>query len=168
MRVVVAAVSAPDQMNGVSRHAANVVRGLLTRSEITEVHLLAGAWQQHTYAEAVARQDCRLHIHAVSIRRGTASRNLWYYSELPRVAEQLGADVVHLAYPMPVARRDYPCPVIVSLHDLYPFDIPENFGWVKSILNRLVLRQCMSSVDGIACVSESTRESSLGIGLGTA
>jgi glycosyltransferase involved in cell wall biosynthesis len=156
MKVVVAAVSAPEHLNGVSRHAANVVRGLLTRAEVSEVHLLAGAWQQNTYSEAVARHDARLHIHPVAIRRATIYRNFWYYSELPKVAAQLGADVVHLAYPMPLARH-FPCATVVSLHDLYPFDIPENFGFLKSILNCQAVRQCLKSVDAIACVSESTR-----------
>ncbi len=121
MKVVVAALSAPQHLNGVSRHAANVVRGLLTRPEISEVHLLAGAWQQQTYADAIARHDARLHIHPVTSRRATVHRNHWYYSELPRIASQLDADVVHLAYPMPVSARGFPCPTVVSLHDLYRF-----------------------------------------------
>jgi glycosyltransferase involved in cell wall biosynthesis len=158
MRVVVAAVSAPEHLNGVSRHCANVVRGLLTRGEISEVHLLAGEWQQHTYAGAIARQDARLHIHPVAIRRRTVDRNGWYYFELPRIAAQLNADVVHVGYPMPLSAKEFRCATVVSLHDLYPFDIPENFGWVKSILNRQVIRQCLSAVDAIACVSESTRQ----------
>lgn len=158
MKIVVAALSAPEHLNGVSRHAANLVRGLLTRPDLSEVHLLAGAWQQQTYAEAIARQDARLHIHPVTIGRDTASRNLWYYTELPRVAEQLGADVVHLGYPMPVSAKHFRCPTVASLHDLYPFDIPANFGFVKGILNRQVLRQCLRSVNAIACVSESTRQ----------
>lgn len=158
MKVVVAALSAPQHLNGVSRHAANVVRGLLTRPEISEVHLLAGAWQQQTYADAIARHDARLHIHPVTSSRATVHRNHWYYSELPRIASQLDADVVHLAYPMPVSARGFPCPTVVSLHDLYAFDIPANFGFLKSILNRQVVRQCLKSVDAIACVSESTRQ----------
>lgn len=157
MKIVIAALSAPENLNGVPRHAANLARGLLTRTEVSEVHLLAGAWQSHTYSDAVARQDARLHIHPVPIRRGTIYRNSWYYSELPNVAAQLGADVVHLAYPVPINARDFPCPTVVSLHDLYAFDIPDNFGFLKSILNRQVVRQCLKSVDAIACVSESTR-----------
>ncbi|HEX4285601.1 MAG TPA: glycosyltransferase family 1 protein [Terracidiphilus sp.] len=158
MNVVIAALSAPEHLNGVSRHCANVARGLLTRTEIAEVHLLAGDWQHNTYVDAIARQDPRLHIHPVAMRRGTLSRNLWYYSELANVAAQLNADVVHLGYPMPVPARGFRCPTVVSLHDLYPFDIPQNFGLAKSALNRQAVRQCLRSVDAIACVSESTRE----------
>jgi len=158
MRIVIAALSAPEHLSGVSRHAANVVRGLLTRGEVSEVHMLVGAWQLNTYTDAIARQDPRLHIHPVTIRRETISRNLWYYSELPRVATQLKAEIVHLAYPMPMSAHDFRCPTVVTLHDLYPFDIPENFGILKSALNRYAARQCLRSADAITCVSESTRQ----------
>ena len=157
MKVVIAALSAPEHLNGVSRHAANLVRGLLTRLEVSELHMLVGAWQQSTYRDAIARHDPRLHIHPVDMRRSTVSRNLWYYSELPSVAAQLNADIVHMAYPMPTSARDFRCPTVVTLHDLYAFDIPQNFGMLKSALNRLAIRQCLRSVDAIACVSESTR-----------
>jgi glycosyltransferase involved in cell wall biosynthesis len=46
---------------------------------------------------------------------------------------------------------------VVSLHDLYPFDIPQNFGRLKGMINRELMHQCLRSVDAIACVSESTR-----------
>jgi glycosyltransferase involved in cell wall biosynthesis len=157
VKIAIAALSAPVYLNGVSRHSANVVRGLLTRAEVSEVHLLVGAWQHRTYAEAVARVDARLHIHSVDIRRDTLSRNLWFYSELPRVAAQLDADVVHLAYPSPLSASAFRCPTVVSLHDLYPFDIPKNFGFLKGLMNRQVMRQCLKSADAIACVSASTR-----------
>jgi glycosyltransferase involved in cell wall biosynthesis len=45
----------------------------------------------------------------------------------------------------------------VTLHDLYPYDIPQNFGFPKVFFNRLVLQECVRSADAIACVSESTR-----------
>ena len=158
MKIVVAALSTPEHLNGVSRHAANVVRGLLTRPEVSEIHMLVGAWQRQGYAEAVARDDSRLHIHEINIGRGMISRNLWYYSELPQIAVQLDADVVHLGYPVPVSAGAFRCPVVMSLHDLYPYDIPGNFGFLKGIFHRHVLRQCLRSADAIACVSECTRE----------
>jgi glycosyltransferase involved in cell wall biosynthesis len=48
------------------------------------------------------------------------------------------------------------CPVIVSLHDLYPYDEPNNFGFPKVFFNRVFLQQCLKEVDCVACVSETT------------
>jgi glycosyltransferase involved in cell wall biosynthesis len=73
------------------------------------------------------------------------------------VAEQLHADIVHIAYPSPVHASAFPCPLVVTLHDLYPYDIPSNFGFPKVLFNRIILRQCLRGANAIACVSDSTR-----------
>jgi len=157
MKIVIAAVSSNVSMSGVSRHAANLVRCLLSRSEITALHVLLAPWEHKHVAEAVARTDSRLRIHAVALQPGTINRNLWFYTELPAIARQLGADLVHISYPSPVNRKAFNCPTVVSLHDLYPLDIPSNFGFPKALFNRAILRQCLGAVDAIACVSDSTR-----------
>jgi glycosyltransferase involved in cell wall biosynthesis len=48
------------------------------------------------------------------------------------------------------------CPVVLTLHDLYPFEIPENFGFPKGLFNRFILQQCLRSVNTVACVSDAT------------
>ncbi|WP_213805481.1 glycosyltransferase family 1 protein [Granulicella sp. dw_53] len=156
LRVVVAIVSSSEFLSGVSRHAVNMVRCLLTRTEVIEIHLIAAEWQYQSLRNALPQPDRRLHLHIVSLGRSALSRNLWYYQKLPILAEQLKADVVHLAYPSPLNKHAFRCPTIVTLHDLYPYDIPENFGFPKVFFNRAVLRQCLGAADAIACVSEST------------
>src|SRR5579871_3320685 len=158
MKIVIAAVSAPTQLNGVSRHAANLVRGLLALPAAPEIHLLAGAWQTEMFAQAVACADPRLHIHPISIPHRNLARICWYYRGLPKIANRLAADVVHLSYTMPLDRRALATPAVVSLHDLYPFDIPQNFGPIKGAVNRQLMHQCLRNADAIACVSESTRQ----------
>jgi glycosyltransferase involved in cell wall biosynthesis len=66
---------------------------------------------------------------------------------------------VHLAYPVPLNSGAFACPIVVTLHDLYPHEIPENFGFPKAIFNRLILHQCLRQVDSIVCVSDVTRDS---------
>jgi glycosyltransferase involved in cell wall biosynthesis len=65
---------------------------------------------------------------------------------------------VQLSYPSLVRRTGFSCPIVVTLHDLYPYDIPANFGFPKVFFHRAILQQCLSAVDAIACVSESTQE----------
>ncbi len=157
MNVVIAALSAPAQMNGVSRHGGNLARALLNTSTVSSVHFLAGEWQKEMFRNTLAGLDARLHAHWIPLHDANLSRLFWYYSELPHIAEQLDADVVHLAFPSPTALAAYHCPTVLSLHDLYPFDIPRNFGMVKSAVARHIIRQCIRRVDAIACVSSSTR-----------
>jgi glycosyltransferase involved in cell wall biosynthesis len=157
MRVVIAAVSSNHCITGVSRHAANLVKCLLTRPEVSSLHLLVAPWEEEYVCEAIARKDARLHVHSIPLHEGTLHRNLWYYRSLPHIARQLRADIVHLAYPSPIQAGVFPCPTIVTLHDLYPYDIPSNFGFPKVFVNRMILQQCLRNASAIACVSDCTR-----------
>jgi glycosyltransferase involved in cell wall biosynthesis len=158
MKVVIAAVSSNRSLSGVSRHAANLAKCLLMRPEISALHVLVAPWEQEYIKDAISRSDGRLRIHPVPLPPGTLRRNAWYYRTLPAIAEQLRADVVHLAYPSLIRSEAFPCPTVVTLHDLYPYDIPSNFGFPKVLFNRAVLRQCMRNASAIACVSEATRQ----------
>jgi glycosyltransferase involved in cell wall biosynthesis len=102
-------------------------------------------------------RDPRLHVHRISLNDANLSRILWYFRELPCIASQLDADIVHLTYPAPIASKSFHCPTALSLHDLYPFDIPQNFGFWKSAFARKIMALCINNVDAIACVSASTK-----------
>jgi glycosyltransferase involved in cell wall biosynthesis len=156
MKIVIAVVSSTEHLCGVPRHAANMARSLLTRPEISEVHLVVAQQQYKALRDAIPSEDRRFNLHTVTIGKGPISRNLWYYNQLPVLVAKLNADVLHLAYPVPVNRSAIHCPTIVTLHDLYPYDVPENFGFPKVLFNRIILKQCLRAVDAIACVSEST------------
>ncbi len=156
MKVLIALVASSEHLSGVSRHAINVVRCLLSRAEVTEVHVAVAPWQTAAVRSTLDCTDPRLHLHEVPVTRGAIGRNAWYYFRLPRLARKLNADIVHLAYPAPLRRGACPCPTVVTLHDLYPYDIPANFGFPKMLFNRLFLQQCLRSADTIACVSDST------------
>lgn len=157
MRIVIAALTAPCSLNGVSRHAANLARGLVSLPDPPEVHFLAGQWQREMYPPAIARTNSQFHLHWIQIQRSNFGRITWYYRDLPSIAAQLEADVVHMTCPSPVQRQAYKCPTVVSLHDLYPFEIPKNFGIVKSEISRRLMRQCLMKVDAVACVSDFTK-----------
>lgn len=157
MKIVIAALSAPCSLNGVSRHAANLARGLLSLPDAPEVHFLAGEWQREMFPSAIARTDAHFHLHWIQIRRSNFGRIAWYYRDLPSIAAQLEADIVHMTCPAPVRAGAYRCPTVVSLHDLYPFDIPGNFGAARSEISRRLMRQCLMKIDAIACVSAYTR-----------
>jgi glycosyltransferase involved in cell wall biosynthesis len=156
MKILIAAASYSSQISGLQRHAFNVVRCLLQLPELSAVHLVVAPWQRAMVEEAAFDPDPRLTVHIAEMEPSSFSRNLWYYRELPALAARVRADVVHLTFPMPVDGGSFDCPTVVTLHDLYPYEIPQNFGYPKCIFNRLVLQQCLRNVDAIACVSDIT------------
>jgi glycosyltransferase involved in cell wall biosynthesis len=156
MHVMLASVSAATSPAGVCRHAANIARGLLAFSSVQKVTMFVGAWQADYFLDAFNLENPRLEMRHAPVRNLSVTRNLWYLRGLPAAARDCGADVIHLAYPMPILRSAYAAPVVVSLHDLYPFDIPANFGR-RAWLNRAALKLCLQNVDAIACVSGETQ-----------
>jgi glycosyltransferase involved in cell wall biosynthesis len=156
MRIVIALASHSAHISGIERHAINLARALLLQDEIQQVHLVGAPWQQELLQSAFPIYDAKLFLHEAQLGRSAWQRNMWYCHRLPEIAAQLCADVVHLAYPMPLKRRAFRCPTVVSLHDLYPYAVPENFGFPKVFVNRFVLRHCLKAVQAVACVSRST------------
>jgi glycosyltransferase involved in cell wall biosynthesis len=57
---------------------------------------------------------------------------------------------------VPIDAGSLSCPTVLTLHDLYPYEIPQNFRFPQVIVNRLILKQCLRNVDAIACVSDTT------------
>ena len=156
MKILISVASFASNLSGVQRHAFNLARCLLLQPEISELHIVVSPWQRSLVEAAGVHQDVRLVTHVADTAKGSISRNLWYYRGLPQLATQLNVDLVHLSYPMPIDAAAFNCPTVVTLHDLYPYEIPMNFGFPKFIFNRLVLRKCLRGADAIACVSDAT------------
>lgn len=157
MKILIAAASFAPNISGLQRHALNLARCLLLQSEVTELHFVIAPWQQSFMHVLCAGAESRLETHVATLGHGTLSRNYWYYRDLPQIAAHLQVDLVHLTYPVPVNAHAYGCPTVVTLHDLYPYEIPMNFGFPKFLFNRAILRQCLQNATAIACVSEITR-----------
>ena len=156
MKVLVTAISFSPKISGIQRHAFNLVRCLLAHPEVSAVHLVIAPWQQAMVKSAGLGHDIRLHIEVAQLEAGSISRNLWHYRALPELANRLQPDLIHLTYPVPINAVALRCAVVLTLHDLYPYDIPENFGFPKVWVSRAILRQCLRNVDAIACVSNFT------------
>lgn len=156
MRILIAAVSAASELSGVQRHAFNVASCLLSLPEIASVDLIIAPWQAHMTAAHAPAEAGRLQVHVEEIRNTVVARNIWFYNRLPSLARSLNVDLVHVCYPVPLQREAFHCPVVVTLHDFYPYEAPRNFGWIKAWLNRRVLQQCLRNADRVACVSDAT------------
>lgn len=158
MHVVIPAVSRFTQMTGICRHAVNHAKALTDLPDISQVTLLVGPWQRHYFNEAILSRVRRIAVATGDCTNNSISRNLWYSRKLPELALNLNADLVHVAYPVPIKRDRFLVPIITTVHDTYPFDRPENFGFPRVLFNQNFLRRCVSESDALVCVSGYTRE----------
>jgi glycosyltransferase involved in cell wall biosynthesis len=158
MHVLISALHRPCKPTGVCRHAANLARCLAASSEITQVTIAIGAWQHDYFTTVFDLRSPKIVVTSVDIANSSVSRNLWFLWGLPKLARQLRPDLVHLSFPLPFERSRFTCPVVATIHDLYPYEYPENFGRIQATCNRLLLRKCIQQSDGVSCVSQTTMD----------
>ena len=156
MHILITAVSAAQGPSGICRHASTLARCATSREEVSRVTILVGSWQESYFRNLFALHSPKLVIVSVNVANRAVARNAWYLWGLPTIAKTLHADIVHLSFPVPIRRASFNCPVVVTLHDLYPYDEPGNFGFPRVLANRIFLRSCMRAVDSVICVSETT------------
>ena len=156
MHILIVALHRPDKPTGVCRHAANLARCLAETDRVTKITLVTGAWQQHYFKTAFLLNSAKIDILGIEIENTSLSRNFWFLFGLPALVSKTQPDLVHLSFPLPFFRWLFPCPVVATIHDLYPCKFPENFGYRKALFNRLFLWQCIHNSDTLACVSRTT------------
>lgn len=158
MHIFIAALHRPMKPTGVCRHAANLARCLVELPEVSQVTLVIGSWQQFYFETAFDLKSEKIKLVAVNIKNSSMVRNLWFLWDLPRIANKLNPDVVHLSFPIPFLRAKFKMPVVTTIHDLYPYECPENFGFPQVLFNLLFLRQAINNSDGLPCVSKVTAD----------
>ena len=156
MNLLITAISSATGPSGICIHAYNLLRCAASRGEISHITLAIGKWQELYFRNSFNLESTGVSIVSVGISNDAFARNMWYLRELPKLVAEVAADIVHLSFPVPIRRSVMRCPVVVSLHDLYPYDEPNNFGFPKVFFNRVFLQQCLKEVDCVACVSETT------------
>jgi len=158
MHILICAVSSSRQPSGICRYAANLARSLVARGEVSTITLLVGSWQAQYFNGAFGLNDTKLRMVAVDASHSAIARNIWYVRQLPAVAKEYRPDLVHLSIPIPFNPHHFDYPVVTSVHDLYPYDIPANFGWSRVLFNRMFLRQCLGCSASVVCISDFTLE----------
>jgi glycosyltransferase involved in cell wall biosynthesis len=159
MHILIAVLHRPIKPTGVCRYAANLAQCLADRSEVSKVTLVIGEWQTDYFKSAFSLQSSKINVLSIKIANQAISRNFWYLFGLPKLAQTYCPDILHLAFPIPFFRFFFKSPITATIHDLYPYEYPENFGYPRVVFNRFFLKLCINYSDGLACVSQTTLES---------
>jgi glycosyltransferase involved in cell wall biosynthesis len=156
MHVIIPALHRATKPTGVCRHAANLAKCLAETDAVRKVTLIVGEWQVHYFQAAFQLVSPKIDVISVPIKNSSFSRNYWFIFGLPKLVNSLSPDIIHASFPFPFVRRWFKAPVVATIHDLYPYECPENFGYPQVWLNQLFLRECITQSDGLCCVSKTT------------
>ncbi|HEX3968962.1 MAG TPA: glycosyltransferase [Edaphobacter sp.] len=157
MNLLVTAMSSAARPSRICNFAYDLVRCAASSKEEIRVTLAIGKWQELYFRRQFKLDDTRTTIVPVDIPNNPFARSLWHLHELPRLAENIAADVIHLASPVPVRRSVLRRPIVVSLHDLKPCDASDNFGFPDDFFNRVFFHRCLMEVDCVTCATEASR-----------
>ncbi len=155
MHLVIAALNRHDRPSGICRYAANLASCLATRSRISEITIAIGSWQQHYFRDLLG-EDSPVKLLPISTRNNSIERNQWYWRDLSQLATQLSCDIMHCCFPVPVRRSGFQGLIVTTVHDMYAFSCPENFGFPAVLFNRAFFRQALRASDGVVCDSQET------------
>ncbi len=156
MRILISALSRFTQPTGICRYAANLARCLSDLPQIADIKLVLGQWQVGYFQTVFDITSNKIELVPIAIANDTLARNRWFAFGLPQVANSLNSAIVHLGFPLPILRARFKCPVVVTVHDLYPFELPESFARLEGLGRRILIKQCIRGSDAVACVSEGT------------
>lgn len=159
MHVLIPALHRPTKPTGVCRHAVNLAQCLAEATNVSQVTLLIGEWQKDYFENSFDLVSSKIEIAVINISNTSLSRNLWFLFGLPKVALQLKPDIVHMSFPFPFVQKWFRVPIVSTIHDLYPYEYPKNFGYPQVWFNQLFLKQCIRQSHGLTCVSKCTLES---------
>lgn len=159
MHVLIPVLHRPVKPTGVCRHAVNLAQCLAASDCIHRITLVIGQWQEDYFERSFTLDSPKIQLLTVNIKSSSLSRNRWFVLGLPRLAQQLQPDIIHMSFPFPFIRQWFKAPVVASIHDLYPYEFPENFGYPQVWFNRWFLKQCIHNSDGLTCVSQVTLKS---------
>lgn len=157
MHILIPALHRPTKPTGVCRYAANLAQCLADTPEVNKVTLIVGSWQKDYFELFFSSQ--KIQLISIEIQNSSLARNIWFLFGLPKLVKHFSPDIVHLSFPFPFIRPLFSCSVVATIHDLYPYEKPEVFGYPNVIFNRFFLKQCIESSDRLTCVSKSTLSS---------
>ncbi len=156
MHILIPVLHRPFKPTGVCRHAVNLAHCLADTDSVGKITLIIGTWQRDYFESSFNLDSSKIKLVDVDIKNSSLARNHWFMFGLPKLAQQLQPDLIHMSFPFPFVRKWFKAPVVSTIHDLYPYECPENFGYPQVWFNRWFLSQCIHNSDGLSCVSQST------------
>lgn len=156
MHILINVLHRPTEPTGVCRHGFNLAQCLATDKRVSKITLVIGDWQRAYFTEAFDLPSPKIYLLSINIKNTSLSRNLWFIFGFPKLVNKINPDLVHITFPLPFVRSLFFVPVVSTIHDLYPYECPENFGYPNVLFNRWFLKQSINQSDGLTCVSQLT------------
>ena len=137
---------------GVAQYVFALLRAMLAHTDRHEFNLFV--LEEDLPLFDFAKNKMKL-ISVAEKFRPAVKNVLWHQTQLPKLANNLGFDVLHVpSYRRMLWRAS--CPLVATIHDLAPFHIRGKYDWKRMIYGRVIVKQLARRQDEIIAVSENT------------
>lgn len=137
---------------GVAQYVFALLRAMLPHTGKHRIHLFVLEEDLPLFAFA---KDAMTLVPVPEKFRPAGKNVLWHQTHLPRIARELGLDVLHV----PSYRRmlwPRPCPLVATIHDLAPFHVQGKYDWKRMFYGRVIVRRLAWRQNAVLAVSENT------------
>jgi glycosyltransferase involved in cell wall biosynthesis len=156
MHILISALSRFTQPTGLCRGAANLAKCLAASEQVEQITFVLGSWQRQYFEEDFQLNSDKIKVLQIEIKNTSLKRNLWFMFELPKLVNKLKPNIAHFSFPIPFLNFLFSVPIVSTIHDFYPYEKPENFGFPNYLFNQLFTYLAVINSDGIVCVSQET------------
>lgn len=152
MKLLLVGITENAQVRGVERYVIEHARAIAKTGHFEQVTLLAGAWQGY-YEELV---DFGVDVVFLSkLRNKKLDRHLFHILCLKKYS--CGYDIVHICNTLPFNPIGMPN-VLVTIHDLAEFFVPEKYGKLQVIYRRMVAKFAVKYASDVITVSNFSKK----------
>lgn len=152
MRIGLSTTMIQRGKSGIAQYVFALVRALLAEGSEHRLHLFI--LEEDLPLFDFAKERAQLIV--VPERRRSPIKNiLWHQTRLPKLARQLGVEVVHV----PSYRRllwPRPCALVATIHDLAPFHVSGKYDPARMFYGKVVVRQLAQRQHEIIAISTNT------------
>ena len=151
MRILIDAINDNAEPRGPDRYLACLVGEMAALAPDWEFHICHAPWQTWLAAELGA---ANIRLTCLEPPRKPLPRMLWHMVRFARWANRQQADAIFM--PNIILARGLAAPVVMTVHDLLHFEVPEKFGALKGRVQRLQIRAAVRTARRLIAVSDYT------------
>jgi glycosyltransferase involved in cell wall biosynthesis len=151
MRILIDAINDNAEPRGPDRYLVCLLREMAALAPGADFHVCHAPWQTRL-VEQLAGPGVR--FTCLDVPRRPLPRMIWHALSFARWANAQAADVIFL--PNIILAFGLRAPVVMTVHDLLHFEVPEKFGRLKGRLQRLQIRAALRSPRRLIAVSDYT------------
>lgn len=156
MKIGIDIINSNEKLMGVDRYAIELISHLALIDSLNTYHIFYAPWQDYI-VKLLGIEKPNFNFVQLSPHKNRFLRTIWRLFCSSKIAGQFSLDLIHITNPALFFLKK--CPVIVTIHDMAEFMLPEKYGRLNSLFKRWIAKFAIKRSDRIITVSDYSKKS---------